>query len=118
MMDGIKPGDSTPLSVFKRQELYQHMITGLHLPEDNVNWFQYHIAALVEETGELLKSDKRWKTHRNTSYNPDNKLEELADLYITVLNLTIFSGFNREQLKEAVNKKISENIVKWEEANK
>ena len=40
----------------------------MSLPQDDVNWFSYHIQAMVEELGEVMKADKRWKTHRNERF--------------------------------------------------
>ena len=47
------------------------------VPSDNVDWFSYHIQAMVEELGEVMKADKRWKAHRNDRYMPKEKLDEL-----------------------------------------
>lgn len=99
------------------QQVFQHTVTGLEVPVDNVNWFQYHMTAMTEELGEVLKADKRWKTHRNVFYDPANKLEELADVFVTAMNLAIFSGFDADQMLEAISAKLSENIKKLEALN-
>lgn len=82
------------------------------LPLDEPGWYSYHVNAMTEEMGELMKADKRWKTHRNVHYDPVNKLEELADVMITAMNLAIFSGFTAEELSSAINWKIQENFIK------
>ena len=38
---------------------------------------------MTEEMGEVLASDKRWKTHRKERYVREEKLDELADVFIT-----------------------------------
>lgn len=79
------------------------------LPYDSVYWFKYHCLAMFEELGEVLKSDKRWKTHRNTRYEPEEKLDELSDVLITYMNMCIFSGYSAEQVIDSTFKKIAEN---------
>lgn len=84
------------------------------LPIDSVDWFSYHMQAMTEELGEVLKADKRWKTHRNSRYEREEKLDELADVFITAMNLCIYSDFDYEDISEAISKKIEENIKRLE----
>lgn len=79
------------------------------LPTDSKEWFMYHVCAMVEEMGEVMKSDKRWKSHRNKAYNRDEKLEELADVFITAMNMCIFSGFSGDTVANAIKRKIENN---------
>ena len=79
------------------------------LPVDSVDWFKYHCLAMTEEMGEVLTSDKRWKTHRNERYVRDEKLDELADVFITFMNMCIYSGFESHQIENAVKNKINQN---------
>jgi len=98
---------------FEKQIEFQKEITNLvQIPTDSTQWYSYHMLAMQEEMGEVLKADKRWKTHRNTRYMPHEKLKELADIYITLMNITMFSEFSYEQLIEAANSKIEENTKK------
>lgn len=93
---------------------FQKRITGIEqLPSDNIEWFSYHMQAMVEELGEVLKADKRWKTHRNTTYNREEKALELADVYITLLNLLMFTGIPFEEFMEMVVNKQMENEEKY-----
>lgn len=89
----------------------------LVLPVDSVYWFKYHCLAMLEEMGEVLKADKRWKSHRNSRFEPEEKLDELADVFITTMNLCIFSGFTPEQVEQAVKNKIDENFERLENEN-
>ena len=84
------------------------------LPIDSVNWFSYHMQAMMEELGEVLKADKRWKTHRNNRYEKEEKLDELADVFITAMNLCIYSDFDYDDISEAISKKIEENSKRLE----
>lgn len=97
--------------LFKKQIEFQRDITNMQiLPADSTQWYSYHMLAMVEELGEVLKADKRWKTHRNARYVPKEKLEEIADIFITVLNICIFSGINCEDLFTATSDKINKNV--------
>ena len=87
-----------------------------NIPEDNVEVAKYHMLALMEETGELVKSDKRWKNYRHTHYDKSNKLEELSDCFITLFNVAMYSGISAEELELALTKKMDENIKRIREA--
>lgn len=76
------------------------------VPVDDVSLSSYHVQQLVSEIGEVLECDKRWKNIRNDKYDSDEKLEELADCMIVVMNVAMFSGFSGEQLFGAVAEKI------------
>lgn len=104
--------------LFEKQMEFQKQITGHDiLPVDDSKWYSYHMLAMQEEMGEILKADKRWKTHRNKIYIPDEKMEEIADIFITVMNICIFSNFDGEQLVQAVEKKMQKNINRLKEKN-
>lgn len=94
---------------YDNQIHFQEAITGVKCPSDNLKQFSYHIQAMVEELGEVMKSDKRWKTHRNERYEPEEKLDEIADVFITAINIAIHSGFSAETIEMAISKKINEN---------
>lgn len=105
--------NNTFKQLYEMQIDYQEKIVDLVcLPQDKLEWFSYHIQAMVEELGELMKADKRWKTHRNIRYEPKEKLVEIADIFITSMNIAIFSGITSEQLVEAIISKIQENTEK------
>ncbi len=121
MMNGKENRDNqVPIyslnSIFAEQIKFQEIITNLKLPTDNYNWSSYHILSLVEEVGELLKADKRWKTHRNKKYDRENKLEELSDIFIILINIILFSGFSIEEIYECVLEKININKERYKNA--
>ena len=76
------------------------------LPHDSVQLCSYHVQQLVSEIGEVLDADKRWKNFRNEKYDPDAKLDEIADCMIVLMNIAIFSGFNATDVMSAVNAKL------------
>lgn len=80
----------------------------ISIPVDDVKLMSYHIQQLVSEIGEVLSADKRWKNFRNERYDENEKLEEIADCFIVLMNIAMFSGFDGTQLIEAIKKKINE----------
>lgn len=77
------------------------------LPIDHPQLSSYHIQQLISEIGEVLEADKRWKNIRNVKYNKEDKLDELADCFIVLMNITMFSGFSGIQLYNAISDKIN-----------
>jgi NTP pyrophosphatase (non-canonical NTP hydrolase) len=103
--------------LYMLQARFQEKIEGT-FPHDDPKKFQYHMNAMVEEMGEVLKADKRWKTHRNTTYIFDEKMDELADCWITLMNITMWSGIPPEQMIEGIETKIAENLKRLEKETK
>lgn len=78
----------------------------LSVPADDVGLASYHIQQLMSEIGEVLDADKRWKSHRNEKYDKDGKIEEIADCFIVLMNVAMFSGFTAEELENAIMSKL------------
>ena len=76
------------------------------VPVDDIGLASYHIQQLMSEIGEVLEADKRWKSHRNDKYDKQKKLEEIADCFVVLMNVAIFSGFDEEALVNAIEEKI------------
>lgn len=106
MMNGKKK--TTFEKLFEKQKEFQELIENKE-PQDNPKLFQYHMTAMAEELGEILKADKRWKTHRNATYARDEKLDEIADMFITGMNISMWSGYEVRDVLEAIENKISVN---------
>lgn len=77
-------------------------------PVDDTKLMSYHIQQLISEIGEVLEADKRWKNFRNRKYDKEGKLDEIADCFIVVMNIAMFSGFDGKELSDAVVKKLNE----------
>lgn len=105
-------------SLFQQQISFQRKVEKLNenfpIPKDSPERFIYHMTALQEEMGEVLKADKRWKTHRNSNHDPVEKLDEIADCYITLMNVSMWSGFDASDIIEAIGFKIDENNKRLE----
>lgn len=79
----------------------------IELPKDDVRLYSYHMLQLMSEVGEILSADKRWKNIRKDSNDKDNKKEEIADCFIVLMNVAMFSGIGSEEMLEAIEEKIS-----------
>ena len=107
-------------AVYDEQVAYQNKIIkqGIYdgfqnnvpdIPADCPKLFTYHIQHLMSEIGEVLASDKRWKTFRNAKFDSENKKQEIADCFIVLMNIAIFSGFKAEEIEETICNKIKNN---------
>lgn len=75
------------------------------IPQDVPELSSYHVQQLVSEIGEVLEADKRWKNFRNERYDKEAKLDELADCFIVLMNIAMFSGFSASDIYDAITKK-------------
>ena len=82
-----------------------------NLPIDNPKLFAYHIEHLVCEIGEVLSADKRWKNMRRhtTQEMLEHKKEEIADCFIVLMNVCIYSGLTASDVMDLIEKKIIKN---------
>lgn len=103
--------------LFRQQAGFQSQVEQ-QLPHDCPKRFQYHMTALQEEMGEVLKADKRWKTHRNTTHDPEEKMDELADCWISLMNITMWSGIDARDMLNGIETKIAENLKRLEKETK
>lgn len=79
------------------------------LPADIPQLMSYHVQGLVCEIGEVLAADKRWKNYRNGHLDVENKKEEIADCFLFLMNIAIFSGMNSKDVFDTIKDKIVEN---------
>ena len=83
------------------------------IPVDDIKLMSYHVQQLMSEIGEVLEADKRWKNFRNHKCDKNAKLEEIADCFIVLMNVAMFSGFSGDELSDAIVEKalkVSERI--------
>lgn len=107
--------DLTFASLFNQQAKTQNVILskGLYLgytgevPMDVPTLASYHVQQLVSEIGEVLHADKRWKNFRNEGFDRTNKVEEIADCFIVLMNIAMFSGVSAEEMEQAIADKIA-----------
>ena len=76
------------------------------LPADSPTMFSYQLQGEISELGEVLEADKRWKNMRNGHYDKEQKLEELADCFIYLMNMCMWSGYSFDDVQGAVAEKV------------
>ena len=97
--------------LFEKQKEFQKYLVNVDLPINDPEMMSYHILGLVGEIGEVMQADKRWKNNgRNVYYDKNEKLMEIADCFIFMINIVLFSGFEAEDIMSAVKDKINKNI--------
>ncbi len=80
------------------------------LPIDSPALSSYHVQHLMSEIGEVLDADKRWKNFRNEKYDKTAKVDELADCFIVLMNICMYSDIDASELELAIMEK--QNTVK------
>lgn len=85
--------------------MYDGIDPHLIIPQDVPELSSYHVQQLVSEIGEVLEADKRWKNFRNERYDKEAKLDELADCFIVLMNIAMFSGFSASDIYDAIIRK-------------
>ena len=65
----------------------------------------YNVLHLTTEVSEILQADKRWKSIRKDHVDEQNKLEEIADCFICLFNVAIWSGFEAQEVLDAILEK-------------
>lgn len=97
-------------SIMLSKGMYDNFIDfDVGLPIDSPRLSSYHVQQLISEIGEVLDADKRWKNFRNDKYDKENKAEELADCFIVLMNICMYSGLGAKDVEKAITKKL--NIV-------
>lgn len=114
-----KPEDITLNQLFVQQMVNQDALihkgaydrfkdeNTITVPVDDVGLASYHVQQLMSEIGEVLDADKRWKSHRNDKYDKEAKIEELADCFIVLMNIVMFSGFSGRDMADMLVKKLN-----------
>ena len=98
-------------SLFVYQEEFQKKLGYDNLPADDPNMMKQHMLGLVGEIGEVLQADQRWKDNgRNEHYNKEEKLMEIADCLIYLVNVCLYSNIFADELYNATVKKIDKNF--------
>ena len=100
--------------LYDAQARFQTLIADGTIPRDDPEMLAHHLLGLVTEIGEVAQADKRWKKNkRNGHYDRDEKLEEIADCFIFLLNICIYSDISPDGLKMAVARKIDKNRSRY-----
>ena len=109
--------------IYKQQIEFQKAMIQKHpyefsvqnIPEDNPHVCSQQIQQLISEIGEVLSADKRWKNFRNEKLDFENKKEEIADCFIVLMNIAIYSGLSPKDLEASICNKMEKNFKRIEE---
>ena len=106
-------------TVYSKQVEFQKLLGNLDIPTDDPHEMAHHLLGLVTEIGEVSQADKRWKKNRrNKHYNYEEKLNEIADCFIFLLNVCIYSDITPLQIMNAIDSKIDQNIERFKNPKK
>lgn len=109
----------TLTSLYQDQVEFQKLLGNIDIPKDDPNEMAHHLLGLVTEVGEVSQADKRWKKNkRNKHYNFQEKLDEIADCFIFLLNVCIYSDITPWQILNAIDHKIKENKRRFKSPEK
>lgn len=109
----LKP-ESALDSLFIYQEEFQKILGYENVPFDDPIMMKQHILGLVGEIGEVLQADQRWKDNgRNEYYNREEKMMEIADCLIYLINVCLYSGINASELYVSTVNKINKNFKRF-----
>ena len=100
--------------LYNSQCEFQKLIGEVNVPRDDPEMLAHHLLGLVTEIGEVLQEDKRWKKNRrNKTFNKEDKIKEIADCFIFLLNVCIYSDISSDQIFNAVSNKININFERY-----
>lgn len=76
----------------------------------------YQVTSIVGEIGEILEEYQHWKPWRKNppEYDRSSLLYEVVDLWHFVINLTLYLGFNEDELFSAFIEKNKVNFERQE----
>lgn len=92
-------------NIFEKQIALQKIAFNKELPNHEPKLVNYFALGLVGEVGEVLQADKTWKPFNKGTRNEWSTLEELADCWLFLVNLTLAEGYDYRTIKEMVVEK-------------
>ena len=99
--------------LFEDQMIFQQLL-GFTVPEDDPEMLAHHAIGLITEVGEVMQADKRWKKNkRNDHYDKQEKIDELADVIIYLINMCLYSKVATDTFYKAVARKIKLNKERY-----
>lgn len=101
-------------TLYTIQKEFQQTLGFTNVPCDSAQLMSESLLGLIGEIGEVLQADQRWKKNgRNVKYDRENKVEEIADCFIYLLNACIYSDISSFEISNAIEKKIFKNVERY-----
>ena len=94
--------EKTMENIFQKQIELQKIAFNKTLPKHEPDLVSYFALGLVSEVGEVLQADKTWKPFHKGTRDEWSALEELADCWLFLINLTLAEGYNCRAIKEMI----------------
>ena len=92
--------------MFDRQKILQMKIEGVQLPVNSPQLFKKYALGIFTELGEALAVNKNWKDWRQQrEYDEDDLLEEIADIWIFLVNYTMANGKDLDEMLDCIEAK-------------
>jgi len=92
--------------LFGLQKEFQKRVNNVDLPDVYPQHVPMTVTSINAELGEILEEYQEWKDWKeNTSYDSWELLYEIADLWHFIINLTLYLGFDAQDVFDAFCKK-------------
>lgn len=99
---------------YDKQIEFQKLLGFKDIPKDDPEMLIHNLFGMVTEISEVATEDKRWKKNgRNLFYDKINKKKEIADVFIFLLNVLIYSDISIEEFTDSVLEKQKENFNRF-----
>lgn len=101
-------------TLYTIQKEFQQTLGFTNVPCDSAQLMSESLLGLIGEVGEVLQADQRWKKNgRNVKYDRENKVEEIADCFIYLLNACIYSDISSFEISNAIEKNVFKNVERY-----
>ena len=103
------------IDAFKNQIKLQESLKGIKLPSKNPDFIRESSLGIFTELGEALAVDKTWKTWKEVKekYNEEDLKEEIADIWIFLINYTLANNISCEEIIKQIHKKQNKNFRRF-----
>jgi len=82
-----------------------------NFPKEDPAKLPMTITSIVAELGEILENNQKWKDWRDNppEIDKENQIEEIVDFWHFVINLTLYLGYDAEEVYEKFIEKNKKN---------
>lgn len=101
--------------IFSSQAKLQSLLGRDVLPKKVPDMIRESALGIFTELGEALAVDKSWKTWKEVheQYDQDDLKEEIADIWIFLVNYTLANNISWPEICEAIMKKQEKNYKRF-----
>ena len=101
--------------IFSKQDKLQMLLGRDPLPCKNPDMIRESALGIFTELGEALAVDKSWKTWKKVHdpYNREDLKEEIADIWIFLVNYTLANNISWPEICKAIEEKQDKNFKRF-----